>query len=290
MLQSSLKQKGKEESPITKQIAILQTIMTQEDTETIFCTTQSIRFPLKLETTTLMLQILTVLMKVSSSIQNLNESPEEDKKESNKMTADTNITLNITEDKIKGRKPVPVPRKTKPYAGNFNKVQQPRMQETSNFRKDTLAKKQPTRLAVTSNKNRTLSLNSDDDSNFSLSNEKQFEPSHDNYRNHVLNEFAATSAYNAVKRNKEDVLLMYPYKGSENPVKYPGSISNYLQTYIEQDTKQHKPRTHIIKPFSINIEVACESNKIPQQGDELTESEQFSENADSSQFDDYMNI
>lgn len=228
---------------------------------------------------------------VSSSIQNLNESPEEDKegkKESNKMKADPNITLNNTEDKIKGRKPVPVPRKTKP--GNFNKIQQPRMQEISNFRKVTLAKKQPTRLAVTSNKNRTLSLNSDDDSNFSLSNEKQFEPSHDNYRNYVLNEFAANSAYNAVKRNKEDVLLMYPYKGSENPAKYPGSISNYLQTYIEHDTKQHKPGTHIIKPLSINIEVACELNKIPQQGDELTESEQFSENADSCQFDDYMNI
>lgn len=236
----------------------------------------------------------------------MNECPEEDeesKEETTKTRAESNITFNNTNDKIKGRKPMPRPRKTKPYTGSFNKVQQPRIQEDLHFGKIALAKKQLTCKAIRSEKNRTYSLNSDDDSKFPLSNEEQFEPSHDNFRNPVSNEFAFISAQKGLERNRVGVSLMDSYKESENPAKFPGLISNYLQTNIEQDTQQYKPQMHTVKPFNVDIEVASESKTMRQHGDEYTESEQVADyenvsydgyttkNEDNPcQFHDYMNI
>lgn len=216
---------------------------------------------------------------------------------------DQNIKINSTNDKIKGRKPVPRPRKTKPFTRNSNEIQPTRFKETSKFEKDEMSKKELACKAVEAENKTTFPLNSDDDSNFSISDEKQFCPSHGNYRNHVANDFAATSAQKIVKRNKEDQSLMNPYKGSEYPAKYPGLLSNYLQTNIEQDTKLQKPQMHSVKPFNINIDVGCVSKTILQHGDEYTESKHVAdyENVsiggyttknkdDPCQYHDYMNL
>lgn len=198
---------------------------------------------------------------------------------------------------------MPKPRKIKPYTGSVNKVQQPRMQEDLPFGKIALAKKQFTCKAIRSEKNRIYSLNSDDDSKFPLSNEEQFEPSNDNFRNPVSNEFAFISAQKGLERNKVGVSLMDPYKESENPAKFPGLMSNYLHTNLEQAAQQYKPQMHTVKPFNVDIEAASESKTIQQHGDEYRESEQVADyenfsydgytakNEDNScQFHDYMNI